>query len=196
MQLLSNNKNTAANLSPRQVLENKYKNSSHNILLVLIFSVINIFLLVTNSDTYFLFSAYIPYALADIGMMLSGAYTEDVYAALELTGMEFLGKGFLATMLAIAAVILVLYLLSWIFAKKNRVGWMIFALVFFALDTAFMLWDVGISMDFIVDYVFHAWVIISLAMGISAGSKLKKLPPEPEAPVAEAAPAEEPQPEE
>lgn len=193
---LLNNQKTETNLTPRQVLENKYKNSSHNILLVLIFSVINIFFLVSNSDTYFLFSAYIPYVLADIGMMLTGSYPEDYYAAMELTDMVFLGKGFLWTMLAIVAVILVLYLLSWVFVKKNRVGWMVFALVLFALDTAFMLWDVGITMDFVVDYVFHLWVIVSLSMGISAGSKLKKLPPEPEAPVVETAPAEEPQPEE
>ena len=193
---LLNNQKTETNLTPRQVLENKYRNSSHNILLVLIFSVINIFFLVSNSNTYFLFSAYIPYVIADIGMMLTGSYPEEYYAAMELTDAVFLGKGFLWVVLAIVAVILVLYLLSWVFAKKNRVGWMIFALVLFALDTAFLLLDAGIAVDFIVDYVFHAWVILSLSMGISAGRKLKKLPPEPEVPAVETAPMEEPQPEE
>ena len=188
---LLNSQKTETNLTQRQTLENKYKSSSHNILLVVIFSAINIILLISNSDTYFLFSAYIPYVLADLGMLLTGRYPEDYYVALDLVGAEFFGSGFLWTMVGIAAVILGLYLLSWLFARKNRVGWMVFALVFFALDTAFLLWDAGISMDFIVDYLFHGWVIVSLSMGISAACKLKKLPlDEPEVPVAEITAAE------
>ena len=81
-------------------------------------------------------------------------------------------------LLVIAAAILVLYLLSWIFSKKPRVGWMIFSLVFFALDTLFMLWFMGISADMILDVVFHAWVLISLTNGIVSYFKLKKLPEE------------------
>ena len=55
--------------------------------------------------------------------------------------------------------------------------WMITALVFFSLDTLAML-SMGIGADSIIDIVFHVWVIVSLSMGISACSKLKKLPPE------------------
>jgi len=166
-------------VSQYQLLASRYANSRHNILLILIFTLINIVLLVTNSNRYFLFSAYLPYLAADLGMYLCGLYPAEVYGGSKV-GAEFLSTSFLVAMLAIAAVILVLYLLSWIFAKK-RVGWMIFALVFFIMDTVAMLLLNGISSDGIMDIVFHGWVIFSLANGSIAYFKLKKLPPEPEA---------------
>lgn len=184
--------NYAANqeLSQRQVLENKYASSRHNILLVVVFTVINLILLVTNSNTYFLFSAYVPYFIADLGMLLGGKYPAEVYTG-ELAGLEIAGNGFFVAMLVTAIVIVVLYLLSWIFSKKKS-GWMIFALVFFILDTLAMFALIGISADQIIDILFHAWVIISLISGISAYSKLKKLPEEPEEEPVEAVPAVNP----
>lgn len=174
-------------LSEREALTSKYQNARHNILLVVVFTLINIILLVTNSNTYFLFSAAIPYYIADLGMFLCGKYPAEYYVG-ELAGMEFLNDTFLVVTLVIAAVILVLYLLSWILAKKPRVGWMIFALVFFVTDTAGMLLLTGISSDMIVDILFHGWVIVSLISGISAYFKLKKLPEEEELPQAEEIP--------
>jgi thiol:disulfide interchange protein len=96
----------------------------------------------------------------------------------------------LVVLIAVAAVICVLYLLCWIFSKQRRVAWLIVGLVFFALDTVFMLLG-GISADRILDIVFHGWVIISLTGGIIAHSKLKKLPAEEPAPVAESVQTEE-----
>ena len=137
---------------------------------------INIVLLVTNGNTYFLFSAYIPYLLADFGMLLTGMYPSEVYG--DFGSIEFLGKSFLVVMLVIAAIILLVYLLCWIFSNKLRVGWMITALILFSIDTAAMLLLNGIAVDAIVDIVFHGWVVVSLAMGIGAYNKLKKLPAE------------------
>ena len=178
MGFLNQNREAVQQGSERQILEAKYANSRHNILLVVIFTVINVALLLTNADTYFLFSAYVPYLLADLGMLMCGMYPEEIYVG-ELAAMEFLGKGFLGVVLAIAGVILLLYLLSWIFCKKNRVGWMIFALVFFVIDTALLLLLNGIVLEMAVDYLIHAWVIISLAKGVSAYYKAKKLPEDP-----------------
>lgn len=175
------NNTQAQQLSERETLTNKYMNARHNLLLVVAFTLINIVLLVTNSDTYFLFSAYIPYLIVDLGMLLCGKYPAEVYTG-ELAGMEFLNDTFFVVTLVIAAVFLVLYLLSWIFSKKPRVGWMIFALVIFIIDTAGMLLIAGISTDMIIDIVFHVWVVVSLISGISAYFKLKKLPEEVEAP--------------
>lgn len=180
-------------LSERETLTNKYMSARHNILLVVAFTLINIILLVTNSNTYFLFSAYIPYLIGDVAMALCGKYPAEYYTG-ELAGMEFLNDTAFAIMLAIAAVFLLLYLLSWILSKKPRVGWMIFALVFFVIDTAVMLLVAGVSADMIVDIVFHGWVIVSLFGGVSAYFKLKKLPEEPEEPAEiPEAPAEQPE---
>lgn len=179
MGFLTGNNTQTQQLSERQTLEKKFAGARSNILLVLAFTALNVILLVTNSNTYFLFSAYIPFFCADLGMGLCGMYPEEVYGG-DISGMEFMDKSFFAVMMAAAAVVLVLYLLSWIFTKKGKMGWMIFALVFFIIDTVALLALNGISMDWAVDYVFHAWVIFSLASGISAAVKLKKLPEEPE----------------
>lgn len=82
--------------------------------------------------------------------------------------------------IAVAVVLAILYVLPFIFSKKLRPGWLLFTLVIFILDTLFMFIDAGIQTNMIIDYLFHIWVIVSLAIGMSAGYKLKKLPPEEE----------------
>ena len=174
-------KGNTQQLSQREILVNKYQSARHNILLVVAFTLINIILLVTNSNSYFLFSASIPYFIVDLGMLLCGKYPQEYYVG-ELAGIGTLNDTFFVVTLVVAAVILLLYLLSWIFCKKPRVGWMIFALVFFVIDTIGMLYLMGISTDAILDIVFHGWVIVSLISGVTAYFKLKKLPEEEEVP--------------
>ena len=174
-------KGNTQQLSQREILVNKYQSARHNILLVVAFTLINIILLVTNSNSYFLFSASIPYFIVDLGMLLCGKYPQEYYVG-ELAGIGTLNDTFFVVTLVVAAVIVLLYLLSWIFCKKPRVGWMIFALVFFAIDTIGMLYLMGISTDAILDIVFHGWVIVSLISGVTAYFKLKKLPEEEEVP--------------
>ncbi|MBP3445672.1 MAG: hypothetical protein J6K64_00180 [Clostridia bacterium] len=180
--------NAAAPRTERKILEDRYKNSIANILFIIGFTTLNAVLLLLNSSTYFLFSAFLPYLAVDYGMYFCGMYPAEYYVGDE----AFLNKSFLVTMIAVAAVMLVLYLVSWLGAKKKKIGWLIFALVFFAIDTAAMLAFTPIAADSIVDIVFHIWVIGSLGMGIHAYYKMKKLPeeePVPEA-VAEAVPGE------
>ena len=185
MGLFNKNQNQEAQpVSQRQRLEGNYAAARKNILMVLAFTTINLILLVANSNTYFLFSAYIPFAIVDWGMFLSGRYPAEVYSQFE--DFEPLGMSLLVISLVIAVVICLLYLLCWLFSDKKRVGWLITALVLFATDTILMLLG-GIGLESIMDVIFHGWVIISLSMGISAYFKLKKLPPEEE-PI----PAEEP----
>lgn len=82
--------------------------------------------------------------------------------------------------IAVAVVLAILYVLPFIFSKKLRPGWLLFTLVIFILDTLFMLIDVGVQSDMLVDNLFHIWVIVSLFIDVSAGYKLKKLPSEEE----------------
>lgn len=180
MNFFNQNQSGGAPLSGRKVLENKYANARTNILLVIGFTVINLILLVSNSSTYFLFSAYIPYVLVDLGMLLSGKYDGE-YTAQLLEGMETIPQA-LPVMLVVAVVILALYALCWVFSKKFKKGWLITALVFFGVDSLVMLLLSGFMVESLIDYAFHAWVIVSLAMGISACGKMKKLPPEEEVP--------------
>ena len=168
------NINNQNNSSLKDMLKTKYMSSCNNLLLVVTFTVINVILLITNSDSYFLFSAYIPYALVDLGMFLCGRYPQELYA--DFGNMEFVDNTFFTTMVVIAVVIVLVYFLSWIFSKKGKVGWLIASLVLFAIDGAVMLLYLGFSVEIIIDIVFHIWVIVSLSMGILNYYRLKRLP--------------------
>lgn len=168
------NVNDQNNSSLKEMLKTKYTSSCNNLLFVVAFTVINIVLLVTNSNTYFLFSAYIPYALVDLGMFLCGRYPQELYT--DFGNMEFVDNSFFATTVVIAAIIVLVYFLSWLFSKKGKVGWLIASLVLFAIDSVAMLIYLGFSTEIIIDIVVHIWVIVSLSIGISNYYRLKKLP--------------------
>ena len=158
------NQNLGAN-----TLETKYKSGVGNILLVVIFSLINIILLLTNADTYFLFSAFIPYFTVSLGKYLCGFYPVEYYTDAE--NMEFLDPTLFYTTIAVAVVILIVYFICWIFANKKKIGAVVFALVFFIIDTLAMIFVSGFSADSILDIVFHIWVIVYLCIAISTHKK-------------------------
>ena len=85
-----------------------------------------------------------------------------------------------AIFVALSIGILFLYFFAWLKSKNPaKRGWMIFALVFFSLDTVAMILLAGeISSDTIIDILFHIYVLVYLIMGVSAASKIKNLPPE------------------
>lgn len=187
MGLFNNNQNVQGS-GQRQMLENKYNAARHNLLLVVIFTVINVIMLVANANSYFLFSSFIPYFLVDLGMYLCGKYPIEYYSDVAEAGeLVFFDNALFVFTLVFAFIIVALYLLCWIFSNKNRVGWMIFALVLFAIDTVGMIALAGISVDYIIDYLFHGWVIYYLISGIITYNKLKKLPADEPEVAAEAA---------
>lgn len=173
---LFNNKFKEHTKSKPNNLETKYNSSINNLLLVVVFSLVNIVLLVTNADTYFLFSAFIPYFAADYGMYFCGMYPEEYYY--DVPDMVFEDKSLLWATIAIAAACLLIYLLCWFLAKKKKIGAVIFALVIFVIDTIAMLWITGFSMESIVDIVIHIWVVSYLVIAIVTYFKMKKLPEE------------------
>lgn len=156
-------------------LENRYKNARSNLLLVTIFTVVNIVLLLAKSNLFFLFSAYIPYVIVVFGMLLCGRLPEGDFQMA-----DSLGTLTLVGFVAIAMILTALYLVGWILSGKGRAGWLTFGLVAFAIDTVLLFLLQGIQLDSLVDYAYHIWAIVSFSMGISAGLKLKKLPPEEE----------------
>ena len=172
-----NKADSSEQYSERELLQNKYLSARTNLLAIIVFTVINSVLLFIDSSSYFLFSLYVPYILVFMGLLFTGRLPE-LSNMDEFAEFEILPDIALTVMVALAAVIVILYLLSWIFSKKNRVGWLIFALVLFCIDTALMFLMQGISVDTIIDVIFHVWVIVSLANGIRAHNKLQTLPPE------------------
>lgn len=188
MSLFGNNRQNQ-HLTPAQTLENQYKSGVSNLLLVVGFTVVNLVLLISNSNRYFLFSAYLPYFIADMGMYLCGRYPEEYYYGDEV----FLDGTYFIIMVALAVIMALVYLLCWFMAKKKKVGWLIFGLVFFCLDTVAFIVLNGLSSDGIIDIVFHVWVIATLINGIRNFYKLKRLPAEIPVPVGYNGPADEAQ---
>ena len=162
-------------LSNKHVLETRYTTSRTNLLLVVAFTAINILLVLTKSDSYFLFSAYVPYVLVTAGMFVCGRYPAEYYGD-EYAAMEFFDTPVFVVLLVLALVLLSFYFVSWIFSKNKKSGWLMFALVIFSLDTLVMFLFEGFALDSIIDIAFHVWVIVSLCLGINAGHKLKKMP--------------------
>jgi hypothetical protein len=140
--------------------EAMYKNARVSLLMVAAFSFINI-ITICFADSYFLFSSYVTQMLSYFGAYF---YVE--------TG-EIL---FYIVFAVLALVSVIPYLVCWIFSKKYHAP-MIIALVLFSLDTAFMLFNIIGYFDFsmILDVVFHAYVIYSLATGVKFGKQRKAL---------------------
>ena len=164
-------------MTERELLQSRCKVARGNLLAAIGFTIINIVLLFVNGTSYFLFSIFVPYYIAGTGVILTGRMPEEFYAE----GWEnflFYDDKVLIITLVVAVVIVGLYFLSWICSKKDMIGWFIFTLVIFSIDTLLMIFLQGIG-DSIIDIIFHVWVIVSLVRGISAQAKLKKLPEEP-----------------
>lgn len=169
-------KNTKTqNMSERQKLTSRYNSARHNILLVVAFTLVNSVLLFAGGDSYFLFSAAIPYYMTLFGLLYTGRMPAEWYE-----GVEFQPDPdvVLYIYLAIAVVIVAFYALCWFLSKKHGYGWLVAALLFFVADTFAMFYFTGFTADMILDFVFHVWVLVSLCSGIIAAINLKKLPEE------------------
>lgn len=150
-------------MTPRQMPMNRYKSARADLLLVIIFTVINIVMLFSGSESMMLFSATVPYVAVLVG------YLANIEAGGAL-------DWFVTGSLIFAFVILAMYLVCWFFSKK-RYGWLLAALVLFSLDTVatvFLYLDnLGAG---VMDFLIHGIVIWYLAMGVKAGKQMKNMP--------------------
>lgn len=161
----------------KQLLTNKYSAARLNLLLFIIFSAVNIILLAVGANTYFLFSASIPYIIVKTGMFACGLLPPEYYGE-SFAEMHFSDKSFFAVSIVIAFLVLGIYLLCWIFSRKNNVRCLSIGLVLVVFDTIMLILNSGLGA--IVDLLFHIWIIVIIAMGISAHNKLRRLPKEEE----------------
>lgn len=167
-------KSKNANQNSREGLLRSISGGRSSLLLILVFTVINLVFILLDVDRYFLFSASVPYYLTSLGKALDNGFTNGAW---DINGT------FTITALVISIVILAVYLLCWLLSKK-KTGWLTVALILFILDTValalftFALYDN--PMVNLVDFLLHAWAIWELGKGSRAGAKLKTLPPEEE----------------
>ena len=162
------------NVTQTDIYEHRYSRARFSLLTAVILTVLNIILLVSGTNTYFFFSAFIPYLIADLGMALCGKYPEDYYTE-ELADIEFLDPSFLVIAVVIALCIAGIYLLCFFMSKKNNGIWLTVALIMFAIDTLSMMTGIMLAAEFLIDVAFHLWLIVDLALGLNAYTKLKAL---------------------
>lgn len=142
--------------------EAQYRSARNNLLLVVVFTAINLLMPLLGVDRQFLFSASFPTTFYWLGD----------FAATDL-GMPALRIGAMGIALGCVG----LYLLCWLLAKKRR-GFMTAALALFGVDCLslageFVIFELHSSM--ILNVLFHLWVLWGLIQGVRAASALKKL---------------------
>lgn len=143
-------------MTNKDTFQKKYDQARGNLLLMIVFTLVNIALIFTQSGTMFLFSAAIPYWSAIFGYIFE-----------------------ISAFYIVSAIVILIYLLCWLFSKKHF-AWFIPALILFALDIIFLGYitiDMGDGAN-IIDIIIHIWVIYYIIIGIYYGFKLKKLPNE------------------
>ena len=161
--------NSKPDKSSPAYLAGKVKSGRHSLLMIVIFTIINLVLVWLDSGTYFLFSASVPYYVTT----LVKAIENDFSAGAWVNGPTTMRA------LIFSFVVLTVYFLCWLFSDKRR-GWLIAALVLFVLDSlamvlfSLMLYDNLLTN--VIDLVFHVWAIVDLSQAIWAAGKLKKLP--------------------
>ena len=142
--------------------EAQYRSARNNLLLLIVFTAINLLMPLLGIDRQYFFSASFPTTVYWLG----DAIGEDL-------GMPALRIGAMGIALGCVG----LYLLCWLLAKKRR-GFMTAALVLFGLDCLslageFVIFELHYSM--ILNVLFHLWVLWGLIQGVRAASALKKL---------------------
>lgn len=132
-------------------------------LTVIVFTVINLVLLVLDKGLYFLFSASIPYYLTGLSLVMDGG----------VVGQNS------AMALGISAVVLGSYFLCWLLSAKKPV-WLTVGICIFAVDTAALVYVclklLESPLDGLLDLLIHVLLIWEMSKGVTAAKNLREMP--------------------
>lgn len=155
--------NAQQGLTPEEKCIKNLNVSRYNILIVIALTMVNIVLLLVGSDSYFLFSASVPYYVVGVVQAVSPIATV------------------LATVFAVA--VLASYFLCFLFAKKHM-GWLIAALALFAADTLFYLYllvflylpnfSEETLISTLIELVMHFYALYYFIAAVIAACRIKK----------------------
>lgn len=134
------------------------------------------------ADTYFVFSAYLPFSFFVEGwygwQIANGTYYDmSSLAAEDIAYYTELGSFGLIVGIVVALICILGYFLCWALSKKHPSA-LVIGTVFFALDCVLLLLNTVLSgeVSMIIDILLHAYIMYTLVVGASAAFKLKKLP--------------------
>ena len=140
----------------------KFEKARNNLLLVIIFTTVNLFLITVDAGIYFLFSATIPQLIVQIGkevILETGSNIVFIICTI------------------IAAVIVILYVVFWLLAKNIRV-FILIALIYFSFDSLLLLYLILIQefeFSFLLEIAFHVWILFCLISGTKAWANLRSV---------------------
>lgn len=145
--------------------------ASTNLVLFAVLTVVNMVLIAVDASISFSFSAEIPPLLIGIG----------------LSALSEAGSAAIAAVFFVLAAVSVGFIFLCAVLSKKKPGWLIAALIYTAADMLlamgfYILPAIAGLMSFMplfLSLAFHGWMLYYIIKGISAASKLKKLPPEP-----------------
>lgn len=158
---MQKNKKTVEKNSP-EYLEKQVAGGRYSLLLIMIFTVVNLVLLLVEADRYFLFSSAVPYYFTAFGMGMDQAISGGIGT-------------YTITALVISLIILGVYLVCWLLSKK-QIAWLTVALVVFSVDTVgLLIFAYLFEINALLDILLHIWAIYELAQAIRCAGKLKKL---------------------
>lgn len=142
----------------------KYATARANLLMVVLLTLANALLLAANSDYNFPFSAFIPQVLVVLGLN----NTPD---------MQEFKLGFSILFVFLAFLILLFFFLAYLFSKKKP-GLMVAALIVFGVDSLLLVIFTASTFEtaYIIEYLFHAWVLYYLALGVKHGDAATRKP--------------------
>lgn len=180
--------NSAANELAK--LTRRAQSARMDIIVVVLFTVVNIALMLFGSLTYFLFSVSLPYYFCYFMSLYTGRMPKEIYGS-EWDGFQFLPDGLFWLAVVVSVVVLAMYAVCF-FASQNKkknedgsvtvsysMGWLIAALALFTIDTLIyiimMAVLIGFQMSMLIDLAIHIYVIVTLVMGVISAYKLKKL---------------------
>lgn len=148
-------------METRDQLEKKFGTARSNLIAVIAFTIINVFLVAVGAEFYFLFSANIPLYLLSIVSEISMV---------------------VGVVLALAAISI--YMICWFLSQKNGV-WIVVALAFFAIDGLVLFLFLllvgfvgGFEVSLLMDLGFYVLIMYYLIIGTRAWFKLKDMPQE------------------
>lgn len=163
------------NARQRKMLLQRYENGRSNLLIAIILTAVNILVPIFGTDIYMLFSIFTPTFLSGLAMLICGKYPPEYYTELGLDGFMFYGDGVFFALIAAAIAITLAFLVLWVLSKGGKVVWLIVAAVLFLADGAMIFILGGFDFSYIIDVIFHAWVLYAMISGIIAHYKLKAL---------------------
>ncbi|MBQ7365345.1 MAG: hypothetical protein IJW46_07085 [Clostridia bacterium] len=174
----------AKQVKTKELYARDLKISSMNILAMAALTLVNIVLVITNSDSSFPFSASIPLYLVLIFSEMCGmrpdAFYEEFYGP-DWKDAEFFDPGLFWGVVVVAVLLTAIYFVLWYFAKKKKV-FSIVLTVFYAIDTvALLIFNTTIyafSAMVLIELLFHAWVFYYLILALKAWDGMAAAPSE------------------